>query len=980
LLLRKSRSRAALWLVACLGAGLGACRGSGGEDAQDPADAGPPDAAADALSDGHLEDAADASDAFDAPSDAPGDAPADGPAEGGGGGPSEPVPALIAPEDRLDVVASLVAYDRVRKGLFVANGDAGSVTFVDPFAPSSLREVVLGGDLTGVALAPDGQRIAAIDRAGGRAILLDPDTFAVLATIPLGTHPRAAVFDPADPRWLYVTLEDDGVVAVVDRMTAQVAAQIATGPLPAGLAASGKRDEGAVIGRTEAALRLFSRTTRQVTDVISLADSPPDPDPLQSQGKPFAFSGLAWSPDGLFLWIPHELYSGSHPLQFQSTVFPAVSLVRPAQAIEVSNTSAAAGTFPGRKELFEAIDVLDDTGQSSVVSQPCAAAVHPGGLRAYVLACGSEDLLVFDVPSGQSREMIRGLPGDHPAAITLDPEGNFAFVVADQSHTLSVIDLAGGSVLGHPRVKGAPIPLVGADPLPASLRRGQTLFFRANKDKGALAASGNSWLSCGACHLDGFGSSNRFLFEASTPTVTADALIGHHGLRDLFATAPFPDDPAFDPHDLLVAFADQGGLAPDRKGEDRTGAVDPAAPSPEATEMARDVARVVARDLPLGPSWLRPAPGDLSTDFAATDGAWCGNCHAGEYQAWLASAHAHAASDPFVGHAAAIEIGLRGEPYGRFCQGCHDPTSARAGQGSLALGSGPGVTCRSCHDTGRLLRAGGNGDSEARAVDWAQDHKGKGQLDRLREPAFCGSCHDQFVPGQGLRSIETYSEWEASPYHAAPGGQDTRCIDCHLPRDGAGVANHAAPGGNLALDSLSAGADGTGATLALLGAAATIEAHWTGSGSLAVAVTNGGAGHSLPTGVSDLRQMWVEIELRDAKNALISTVFAPGADGELAADAPRFGLDLGDASGTLLTRHELSAAAVVLFDRRVPPKGTVSLPVLLGAAGLPPAFDHAEAVLLYRNLRPSFYRAALGDPGATPPLIELARGPVSGGP
>ncbi len=716
-------------------------------------------------------------------------------------------------------------------------------------------------------------------------------------------------------------------------------------------------------------MTLVERSTLSVVANVSLADSPANTDPKKSQGRPYGFEGLAWTPDGSELWLPHMLYSGSHPIQFQSTVFPAVSVVDVAELREVTNQGAAKNKFPGRKELFEAINVLDATANTEVVSQPCAAAVHPEGLRAYVLACGSEDLVVFDVPSGRAVELLHGLPGDHPAGIVLEPSGERAFVTYDQSHTLSVVDLGGGDVLSHPKLVGEPIPLVDVDPLEPATRRGRTLFFRANAEKGTLAASGDSWMSCAACHLDGFVSTNLFLLEASTPDLATDALFGHHGLTDLFSTAPRPAAASFDPHDVLVAFTDQGGLAPDRRGEDRTGAEDPAAPSDEARQMAADVATVIAQDLPFGPSWQ--LPGDLPA--VEYDGEWCGSCHAKEWEEWRRSAHAHAARDPFVEFVAKGELALRGKSYLRLCQGCHDPLGARSGTPSLS--DGAGVTCTSCHDTSRLIAAGGNADLEARGRDWTRDHAGQGELERLRGPEFCGGCHQQFVPGRGLRSIDTLTEWQASGYAGAPEDGGRPCVACHMPRDADGHASHAVVGGNVALAVHYPVAGWEAAIRANLAEAAELDAEWK-DGAVAVTVHNVGAGHSLPTGVADLREMWIELEARDASGKLLEAVGGPGSDGLVPETAARFGFDIATSDGTPLFLHELSLATRIPFDRRVPAGGAVTLnvdpgPLAAGAASV-------EAVLRYRNLRPTFYRAALGDAAAEPPVIELARAAVSG--
>ena len=71
-----------------------------------------------------------------------------------------------------------------------------------------------------------------------------------------------------------------------------------------------------------------------------------------------------------------------------------------------------------------------------------------------------------------------------------------------------------------------------------------------------------------------------------------------------------------------------------------------------------------------------------------------------------------------------------------------------------------------------------NGDLAAVSYDWTVDHKERAlaSLEQLRQPEFCGGCHQQFVPGTGLIAIGTLDEYHASSY----AGQ-RKCVDCHMP-------------------------------------------------------------------------------------------------------------------------------------------------------------------------------------------------------
>jgi DNA-binding beta-propeller fold protein YncE len=896
----------------------------------------------------------------------------------------------IPAAQRRDVASSSMVWDDARGRALVATGDGGALVRIDPNAPTGKETVTLGADLRSVALSPDGLRIVVVDRGTqgadpqpGSVTMLDAQSLAVLWTQPLDGRPRAAIFDPAHPRWIYVAVEDAGAVSVLDRSTHTIAGSITVGRLPSGLAASGARDELVVTRRIDGVLHVVDRTNRTELAQIALADSPANTDVKVAQGKPYAFESMAWAPDGVHAWVPHQTYDGAvAPLQFQSVVFPAVSVVDFSARAEVTNDGSDGKHFPGRKELFKAIDVISGSGDAQIVSGPCAAAFHPTGPRAYVLACASDDLIVFDTDTGTAKEILK-VPGDHANAIAIDRAGSKAYLVSDQSKSLTVVDLAGGSPIAHPSIVGDAVPLLDHDPVAPEMRRALTLFHRADHhqtfpddDGTPLALSGQSWMACASCHLDGLTTTNAFLFEASPrvqPGAAKDALMGHRGLKDFFSTAANPDDPSFDPHDVMIALLDMGGLAPDTTGKDRTGAADPSHPTTAVTNVARDLARIVHRDMPQAPSWLLQAPADASVSpqySTQADAAWCGTCHKEQYDAWRKSAHSHAAEDPFVSFSANLEQSRGGDTSIRHCFGCHDPNGLRLGNPSLTKGQG--VTCTSCHDVRSLIQAGGNADVRSKPRDWSQDHKeaASAQLPLLRTPEFCAGCHQSFVPGNGLLFIDTLSEWKASPYPS----KGIVCQTCHLPKLDDGAHDHSFPGGNVTLATIFSDDAMRTALETNLKSAAGITAKKDASGVVTVTVQASGVGHLLPTGVADVRELWIEVVGLDGSGAALARVGAPASDTGLIDDSgPRLGLDLADVDGKILRLHELGLAVAIPFDRRAAPVQKTPLTIdassVISASGV----VTVQAELHYRNVRPPFYRAATGDATGLPPDVVIAQ-------
>jgi len=185
----------------------------------------------------------------------------------------------------------------------------------------------------------------------------------------------------------------------------------------------------------------------------------------------------------------------------------------------------------------------------------------------------------------------------------------------------------------------------------------------------------------------------------------------------------------------------------------------------------------------------------------------------------------------------------------------------------------------------------------------------------LRTSEFCGGCHDVRLDkdDQGTRKPDAqrlenlFTEWRQSPYGPAPNGNNTTCQDCHMslyPDKPPGsqpyntvtvfpmistktvrkVSTHYFTGVDVALiddfpGQQPAGTGSYGLPIgqierreALLKAAATMKVNVPASVaangilSISVDVTNVGAGHNIPSGFSQERQMWIELTVTDAQD------------------------------------------------------------------------------------------------------------------
>ncbi len=253
--------------------------------------------------------------------------------------------------------------------------------------------------------------------------------------------------------------------------------------------------------------------------------------------------------------------------------------------------------------------------------------------------------------------------------------------------------------------------------------------------------------------------------------------------------------------------------------------------------------------------------------------------------------HAYAFKDPVFFAINDAEQAATGGALGQFCITCHSPIGQITGatEGAFDPGSLPavlqaGVSCDVCHTMrpnlgGSFARAD---ESGARLLLQPGDDK-FGPMDQVVDNTFhrsvqdhlydqsevCLPCHNLALRGAPLET--TFDEWVDSPFSVM--GQE--CQDCHMPE----YSGQAATGGpiraNLHRHFF------TGVDVAMTpfpdraGQKARVEALLRDSATLIVAapasaapgetlvvqanVFNDKTGHSLPSGTTFERQMWLEV-------------------------------------------------------------------------------------------------------------------------
>ena len=352
-----------------------------------------------------------------------------------------------------------------------------------------------------------------------------------------------------------------------------------------------------------------------------------------------------------------------------------------------------------------------------------------------------------------------------------------------------------------------------------------------------------------------------------------------------------------------------------------------------------------------------------SSQFQSAESCACHNTFRSQ---WSSSMHSKALSDPLYILKRDRANRETDGAVGKFCDGCHAPVAIMAGENTLNAGELPaqskeGVGCNFCHQVSGSTTPIGN-----TSVEVTPDGARRAQLKDAQAPhpaayskfhetaEFCGNCHNVNHPANGLALEATYTEWKNSPYAK----EGIVCQDCHMtpgvgPTVNPGASAMGAPerdhifnmtfaGGNVGLG------DSKLAEERLKGAATlniTIDNDIVPKGSkttATVTVINSGAGHYIPTGLTDMRQMWL----------LVTATTGDGAEKELFRRD--FGTIFADDKGNAPV--QIWAATKVKSDDRIPPKESITEKITFLQEDA--KSTTVQAALYYRSASPEIAREA----------------------
>lgn len=330
----------------------------------------------------------------------------------------------------------------------------------------------------------------------------------------------------------------------------------------------------------------------------------------------------------------------------------------------------------------------------------------------------------------------------------------------------------------------------------------------------------------------------------------------------------------------------------------------------------------------------------------------CNECHVEIYEQWSSSIMGHSWEDPIYRAILARASTATEGATDNFCMGCHTPIGLTTGT-ATAVGSqkaaSSGVDCQSCHTISNITGLG-NGSlvltpfTDGRPVKFGPR---KDALSPFHDTAyselhtkaeFCATCHNVTHPFNRFSVERTYDEWRDSPYN----GAGIVCQDCHM-TPGPGVTenpgtsalggkerphvySHRFTGGNVTLHKYYGEAEQAERARKMLQSAATIEfvkaprVVKVGQNiTIQIKVANVGAGHKLPTGFPEGREVWIDFQAKDAHG---KQIYRLGAikDGHTEKGTKSFKAVLGDPNGNIVDINVWEADRV-LSDTRILPKG-----------------------------------------------------------
>jgi cytochrome c1 len=406
------------------------------------------------------------------------------------------------------------------------------------------------------------------------------------------------------------------------------------------------------------------------------------------------------------------------------------------------------------------------------------------------------------------------------------------------------------------------------------------------------------------------------------------------------------------------------------------------------------------------------------------DPSVCSGCHSEKFKQWNGSMHSKAFYDPLWRKATKLffkEAVSKDEVLEmKACVKCHTPLGFRSylisspgdDYDKLAHLPAQGIFCNWCHNINEVKHIGdagyevapGSGEEEPSTMlgplkDATSDFHPSKYSELHTKSEFCGLCHNVSHASNKLPLEQTFDEWRNSPYNTGNPETTVNCQDCHMRQKpgfpstgkterpenpGKSADNgplrkhtwtHYFIGANAIATKLQGSDVHAQMAIERLKHAADLELIKSSSykkgglSSIEIKVINSGAGHYLPTGLTEVRQMWLSVAITDAKG---KTIFRSGSldkNGSIDDGAVIYYTQLGNIKGEPVLNVAL--ADRILYDHRIPPKGYLIEKYAFQIPSDAVSPFTVEAALKYRSVSQSLAKTLLGDRAPNIPVVEM---------
>ena len=402
----------------------------------------------------------------------------------------------------------------------------------------------------------------------------------------------------------------------------------------------------------------------------------------------------------------------------------------------------------------------------------------------------------------------------------------------------------------------------------------------------------------------------------------------------------------------------------------------------------------------------------------------CAQCHSEIFRQWQGSMHSKAFVDPIWRAATKLfleEVAKSSDiSEMKTCVKCHTPLGFRSysmmspadDYDKLTDLPAQGIFCNWCHNISSALHLGdagyevepGGGEADPATMlgpfkDAASPYHPTKYSELHTKSEFCGLCHNVSHAANHMPVEQTYNEWKNSPYNTGNPSTTVSCQDCHMRQrpgipatgktdrpDNPGKASDLGPerdhiwthyfvGANAVVTNIMGSEMHAQMAVERLQNAADLKLIKNDSyrknelSQIRVKVINSGAGHYLPTGLTMIRQMWLDVKITDAAGKILLRSGALNEKGEIDKDAVRYHTKLGNEKGEVLN---VALADRVLYDHRIPPKGYIveSYSFYIPDDAVSPL--SIEATLKYRSISQGLTKTLLGEDAPEIPVINMA--------